>query len=93
MIHVMLTYIVSLGLCGRFRESDTFRHVFENVLRRCMSEGLVGGEGFAIDASVVRADANGQKKPCGWQTNPGYHRTIGASNRGESVAALKLRCA
>jgi transposase len=43
---------------GRFRESDTFRYVFESVLRRCMSEGLVGGEGFAIDASVVRADAN-----------------------------------
>lgn len=43
---------------GRFRESDTFRHVFETVLRRCMTEGLVGGEGFAIDASVVRADAN-----------------------------------
>jgi transposase len=42
---------------GRFRESDTFRHVFETVLRRCMSEGLVGGEGFAIDASVVKADA------------------------------------
>jgi len=36
---------------GRFRESDTFRHVFETVLRRCMAEGLVGGEGFAIDAS------------------------------------------
>ena len=43
---------------GRFRESDTFRHVFESVLRRCMTEGLVEGEGFAIDASVVRADAN-----------------------------------
>ena len=43
---------------GRFRESDTFRHVFESVLRRCMIEGLVEGEGFAIDASVVRADAN-----------------------------------
>jgi transposase len=42
---------------GRFRESDTFRHVFETVLQRCMSEGLVGGEGFAIDASVVKADA------------------------------------
>ncbi len=42
---------------GRFRESDTFRHVFETVLRRCMREGLVGGEGFAIDASVVKADA------------------------------------
>jgi len=43
---------------GRFRDSDTFRHLFEHVLRRCMAEGLVGGEGFAIDASVVRADAN-----------------------------------
>src|SRR5208282_750851 len=42
---------------GRFRESDTFRHVFETVLQRCMNEGLVGGEGFAIDASVVKADA------------------------------------
>lgn len=43
---------------GRFRQSDTLRHVFESVLRRCMSEGLVGGEGFAIDASVIKADAN-----------------------------------
>jgi len=43
---------------GRFRHSELFRHVFESVLHRCMKEGLVGGEGFAIDASVVRADAN-----------------------------------
>src|SRR5450631_2958178 len=43
---------------GRFRESDAFRYVFESVLHRCMSEGLVGGEGFAIDASVIKADAN-----------------------------------
>ena len=43
---------------GRFRQSDVFRHLFESVLRRCMSEGLVGGEGFAIDASVVKADAS-----------------------------------
>src|SRR5712692_7880857 len=43
---------------GRFRASGAFRHLFESVLRRCMSEGLVGGEGFAIDASVVKADAN-----------------------------------
>jgi len=42
---------------GRFRESDAFRHVFETVLERCIYEGLVGGEGFAIDASVVKADA------------------------------------
>ena len=47
---------------GRFRESDTFRHVFESVLRRCMTEGLVEGEGFAIDASVVRADVGARRK-------------------------------
>src|ERR1700686_1216103 len=43
---------------GRFRESDAFRHLFESVVERCMKEGLVGGEGFAIDASIVKADAN-----------------------------------
>lgn len=46
---------------GRFRQSDAFRHVFEGVVRRCMAEGLVRGEGFAIDASVVKADANRQR--------------------------------
>jgi transposase len=43
---------------GRFRESDVFRHVFEGVVQRCMTEGLVRGEGFAVDASIVKADAN-----------------------------------
>jgi len=43
---------------GRFRQSDALRFVFETVLRRCMIEGLVQGEGFAIDASVIKADAN-----------------------------------
>jgi transposase len=43
---------------GRFRESEAFRHVFESVVARCMKEGLVGGEGFAVDASVIKADAN-----------------------------------
>jgi transposase len=46
---------------GRFRESDIFRHVFESVVRRCMAAGLVGGEGFAIDASVMEADASRYK--------------------------------
>jgi transposase len=46
---------------GRFRESDLFRRVFETVLRRCIREKLVGGEGFAVDASLIKADANRQK--------------------------------
>lgn len=46
---------------GRFRDNDTLRFVFEKVLERCLVEGLVGGEGFAIDASVIKADANRQR--------------------------------
>src|SRR5689334_17188150 len=46
---------------GRFRDSDTLRFVFEQVLERWVREGLVGGEGFAIDASLVKADANRQR--------------------------------
>ena len=45
---------------GRFRDSDTFRVLFETIVSRCMTEGLIGGEGFAIDASVIKADANRQ---------------------------------
>jgi transposase len=41
---------------GRFRESDLLRHVFEMTVARCMEEGLVGGEGFAVDASLISAD-------------------------------------
>jgi len=43
---------------GRFRESDLFRKLFEQVVLCCMSEGLVKGEGFAVDASLIRADAS-----------------------------------
>ena len=46
---------------GRFRDSDAFRHVFETVVGRCIEEGLVGGEGFAVDASLIAADANKQR--------------------------------
>jgi transposase len=46
---------------GRFRESDLLRRVFETVVRRCLEEGLVGGEGFAVDGSLIRADANRQR--------------------------------
>ena len=42
----------------RFRESDVFRRVFERVAEACIAAGLVGGEGFAVDASLIVADAN-----------------------------------
>ena len=60
---------------GRFRESDLFRQLFEDVVRRCMAEGLVRGEGFAVDASIVQADANRRRgvpseQPINW-SDPG----------------------
>ena len=47
----------SVNRHGRFRDSDIFRQVFEAVVRACMDAGLVKGEGFAVDASVMEADA------------------------------------
>jgi transposase len=46
---------------GRFRQCDLLRRLFETVLGRCLEEGLIGGEGFAVDGSLIRADANRQK--------------------------------
>src|SRR5215813_4457884 len=48
----------SVNRHGRFRESDIFRQLFEAVVRACMDGGLVKGEGFAVDASVLEADAS-----------------------------------
>jgi hypothetical protein len=54
---------------GRFRASDLLRKVFETTVERCIAEGLVGGEGFAVDASMIKADANRQRSTPGseWQ--------------------------
>src|SRR4029079_18448299 len=47
---------------GRFRDSDLLRRLFETVLRRCIDEGLVGGEGFVVDASLSEADASDRSR-------------------------------
>ena len=45
----------------RFRDNDIFRRVFERVVEACISAGLVGGKEFAVDASLIAADANKQR--------------------------------
>src|ERR1700747_2753007 len=45
----------------RFRDSGIFRSVFERVVGACIRASLVGGEGFAVDASLIVADANKQR--------------------------------
>jgi len=57
---------------GRFRDSDLFRWLFNEVLRRCMGAGLVKGEGFAVDASIIKADTSRQRgvpgdEPVNWR--------------------------
>ena len=48
----------SVNRHGRFRHSDIFRQIFEAVVFACMNAGLVKGEGFAVDASVIEANAS-----------------------------------
>jgi transposase len=51
----------------RFRESDALRRVFEGVVAKCIAAGLVGGEGFSIDASLIKADVDKKKRMPGDQ--------------------------
>jgi transposase len=48
----------SANRLGRFRESDVLRHIFERVVWSAMAMGLIKGEGFAVDASVLEANAS-----------------------------------
>lgn len=51
----------SLNRHGRFRDSDLLRYLFESTVQRYLDEGLVGGDSFAFDASLIQADANKQR--------------------------------
>jgi hypothetical protein len=53
----------------RFRDSDIFRRVFEHVVGACIAAGLVGREGFAVDASLIQADANKHRSIPGTEWN------------------------
>ena len=64
---------------GRFREADLLRLVFDTVVQRCNDEGLIKGEGFATDASYIKADASRQRMvdgPVDWQPAPTQSRAV-----------------
>jgi len=57
----------------RFRESDALRRVFEGVVAMCVAAGLVSGEAFSVDASLIKADVDKKKRvpgdqPVSWPT-------------------------
>ena len=43
---------------GRFRQSGIFREVFEEIVCRCLKEGLVEGKTLAVDGTIIKADAS-----------------------------------
>ena len=51
----------------RFRKSDALRRVFEGVVAMCIAAGFVGGEGFSVDASLIKADVDKKKRVPGDQ--------------------------
>ncbi|MGA9894965.1 MAG: transposase [Xanthobacteraceae bacterium] len=51
----------------RFRESDALRRVFEGVVAMRIAAGLVGGEAFSVDASLIKADVDKKKRVPGDQ--------------------------
>ena len=51
----------------RFRESDALRRVFEGVVAMCIAAGLVGGEAFSVDASLIKADVDKKRRVPGDQ--------------------------
>jgi len=64
--------VFSRARSERFRDSDLLRTLFEHVVMSCIEAGLVGGESFAVDASLIQADANKQRSIPGveWNRQP-----------------------
>lgn len=47
---------------GRFQETDIYRILFEGVVEQCRAAGLVPGEGFAVDGSLICGDAGRERR-------------------------------
>ena len=69
----------------RFRDSDIFRRVFERVVCACMAAGLVGGKGYAVDASLIEADAN-KSRSVAVRIGRKEHRSRGSQPRCQGIS-------
>ena len=72
----------------RFRESDALRRVFESVVAMCIAAGLVGGEAFSVDASLIKADVDKMKRAPGDQPITWPRREEASRAVREYLAAL-----
>ena len=62
---------------GKFRDSNLLRQIFEATVERCLREDLVSGEGFAVDASLISADANKARSIAAEDWSPEVAREAG----------------
>ena len=65
----------------RFRESDALRRVFETVVAKCIAAGLVGGEALSVDASLIKADVDKNRRvpgdrPIAWPKHEEASRAV-----------------
>src|SRR6201995_3079249 len=72
----------------RFRDGDVIRRVFERIVETCIAAGLVSGEGFAVDASLIAADANKQRSIAGHDWRRDRDRTSSSRAVKEYLATL-----
>jgi hypothetical protein len=79
---------------GQFRDSDLLRAVFEMTVRRCSEEKRVGGEGFALDASLIRADGHRKRAMSGADLAASQKAARAASGRarGRGLRARRRSC-
>ncbi len=75
----------------RFGDSDIFRRVFERVVCACMAAGLVGGKGYAVDASLIEADANKSRSVPGTEWDAKFCSVTIAAPRATSTNAHRPR--
>ena len=73
---------------GKFRESNLLRQVFEATVERCLKENLVSGEGFAVDASLIPADANKTRSLPASEWSPEVARKVGSRAAREYLETL-----
>jgi transposase len=76
----------------RFRESDALRRVFEGVVATCIAAGLVGGEAFSVDASLIKADVDKKKRVPGDQPIAWPKTEVAPCAVREYLAALDTAC-
>ena len=71
-----------------FRDSGIFHRVFGRVVEACIAAGLVGGEGFAVDASLIEADANKHRSIPGFEWQKTCDRQKASRAMQEYLATL-----